>query len=107
MKYFTKTAMGDNPYNMGDEKMNALISGEAKKLKKLEDISNDTNESIIGDEMNNLQTGMLVAHQRFGKGKVINIDGAGPNRKATVFFPNIGQKQLLLKFAKLKIIKSE
>jgi len=36
MKYFTKTAMGDNPYNMGDEKMNALISGEAKKLKKLD-----------------------------------------------------------------------
>ncbi|MCK4678345.1 MAG: UvrD-helicase domain-containing protein [Bacteroidales bacterium] len=84
-----------------------FLSHSRKKLKKLGDLSNQTNESIIGDEMNNLQTGMLVAHQRFGKGKVINVDGAGPNRKATVFFPNIGQKQLLLKFAKLKIIKSE
>jgi DNA helicase-2/ATP-dependent DNA helicase PcrA len=27
-----------------------------------------------------------------------------PNAKATVFFENAGQKQLLLKFAKLKIL---
>ncbi len=84
-----------------------FLSHSRKKLKKLGDLSNQSNEHIIGDEINNLQTGMMVAHQRFGKGKVINIDGAGPNRKATVFFPNIGQKQLLLKFAKLKIIKSD
>lgn len=84
-----------------------FLSHSRKRLKKLGDLSNQSNESIMGDEIINLKTGMMVAHQRFGKGKVINIDGAGPNRKATVFFPNIGQKQLLLKFAKLKIIKSE
>ncbi|MCK5840063.1 MAG: hypothetical protein KAG99_09440, partial [Bacteroidales bacterium] len=84
-----------------------FLSHSRKNLKKLGDLSNETNENITGDEMNNLQTGMLVAHQRFGNGKVINIDGAGPNRKATVFFPRIGQKQLLLIFAKLKIIKSK
>ena len=38
-----------------------------------------------------------------GKGKVINLEGDFPNRKATVFFSDHGQKQLLLKFAKLKI----
>jgi hypothetical protein len=31
------------------------------------------------------------------------VEGIGPNRKATVLFPGIGQKQLLLKFAKLRI----
>jgi DNA helicase-2/ATP-dependent DNA helicase PcrA len=46
---------------------------------------------------------MDVEHERFGKGKVIGIEGIGPNKKATVFFPEIGQKQLLLKFAKLRI----
>lgn len=49
-------------------------------------------------------TGMQVSHERFGNGKVINIEGEGQNRKATVFFQSAGQKQLLLKFARLKII---
>jgi hypothetical protein len=47
--------------------------------------------------------GMMVEHQRFGIGKVIKIEGVSPNKKASVFFQNAGQKQLLLKFAKLKI----
>jgi len=46
---------------------------------------------------------MEVEHERFGKGKVVGIEGIGPNKKATVFFPGIGQKQLLLKFARLRI----
>lgn len=51
-----------------------------------------------------IQTGMDIEHQTFGKGKVISVEGNEGNRKATVFFPEIGQKQLLLKFAKLKIL---
>ena len=46
---------------------------------------------------------MEVEHDRFGKGKVLQIEGD----KATVFFPNVGQKQLLLKFAKLTILKNK
>jgi DNA helicase-2/ATP-dependent DNA helicase PcrA len=52
----------------------------------------------------NLQVGMEVEHERFGFGKVINLEGNRPDVKATIFFREIGQKQLLLKFAKLKII---
>ena len=48
--------------------------------------------------------GVNVMHEKFGKGKVLRIEGASPNEKATVFFPNAGQKQLLLKFAKLEVI---
>ncbi|MEF8983077.1 MAG: UvrD-helicase domain-containing protein [Bacteroidales bacterium] len=51
-----------------------------------------------------LQVGMKVEHDRFGKGKILNIEGGPPNTKATIFFNEHGQKQLLLKFAKLKII---
>ena len=32
------------------------------------------------------------------------IEGEGVQRKATVFFPSTGKKQLLLKFAKLRIV---
>jgi DNA helicase-2/ATP-dependent DNA helicase PcrA len=51
-----------------------------------------------------LQVGMEVEHERFGFGKVISLEGKKPDIKATIFFKEIGQKQLLLKFAKLRII---
>jgi DNA helicase II / ATP-dependent DNA helicase PcrA len=47
---------------------------------------------------------MQVTHQRFGNGKVLNIEGPASDKKATIFFQEHGQKQLLLKFAKLKIL---
>jgi len=45
-----------------------------------------------------------VEHERFGKGKVLSVEGSGPNMKATVFFAAVGQKQLLLKFARLRLV---
>lgn len=51
-----------------------------------------------------LQVGMEVEHERFGYGKVINIEGNKSDIKATIFFKELGQKQLLLKFAKLRIV---
>ena len=48
--------------------------------------------------------GDMVEHQRFGKGKIIKIEGQGASKKATVDFDEIGPKQLLLKFARLKVI---
>lgn len=56
-------------------------------------------------DFNDYQTGMEVEHLQFGRGKIISLEGVGSNRKATIFFPNVGQKQLLLKFAKLRVIK--
>ncbi|SHE96277.1 ATP-dependent DNA helicase PcrA [Mariniphaga anaerophila] len=58
---------------------------------------------FVGDDPEKILQGMMVEHQRFGIGKVIQIEGTPPNKKATVFFQNAGRKQLLLKFAKLKI----
>jgi len=57
-----------------------------------------------GDDPSGIVSGMNVEHQRFGKGKVLQIEGTSPDLKATVFFHNAGQRQLLLRFAKLKII---
>ncbi|RLD42993.1 MAG: ATP-dependent DNA helicase [Bacteroidetes bacterium] len=51
-----------------------------------------------------LQTGMTVEHAKFGKGKIVALEGQGPNKKATVFFSGIGNKNLLLRFAKLRIV---
>ncbi len=56
------------------------------------------------DDPSLIKVGMNVEHQRFGQGKVISIDGNGANAKVVVHFGNVGQKQLLLKFAKLRIV---
>lgn len=55
-------------------------------------------------DTSNLQTGMEVEHERFGFGKVMQLEGPKNEQKATIFFKELGQKQLLLKFAKLRII---
>jgi len=56
-----------------------------------------------GDDPDKVRVGMLVEHQRFGTGKVIKVEGVYPQKKAIVLFNETGQKQLLLKYAKLKI----
>lgn len=60
--------------------------------------------SFTPDDPEKIKTGMMVVHERFGQGKVLLVEGALPNTKATVFFQNTGQKTLLLKFARLKIL---
>ena len=51
-----------------------------------------------------LHEGSTIEHQRFGVGEVVRIEGTGENTKATVQFRHAGTKQLLLKFAKFKIL---
>ena len=52
-----------------------------------------------------LQEGMRVMHQKFGAGTILSIEGAGANKKASVRFDTAGVKMLMLKFARLGIIK--
>ncbi|MHA7110500.1 ATP-dependent helicase [Sunxiuqinia elliptica] len=77
--------------------------GMKQKLVQLRQ-AKQRSQNFDGDDPRDIQTGMMVEHQRFGKGKVLQVEGSFPNLKATVFFQNAGQKQLLLKFAKLKIV---
>ncbi len=54
-------------------------------------------------DFNQIQPGVRVYHGKFGFGKVISVEGAGPDAKAQVAFDTVGTKTLLLKFAKLII----
>lgn len=58
------------------------------------------------EAINAIQPGMTVRHDKFGTGKVLSCEGTGNSRKATVFFEGVGQKALMLAFAKLTIIES-
>ena len=71
-------------------------------LSNLKKIRKDISNSIINI---NINVDDNVFHERFGKGKVIEIEYDGNNSRATINFQNSGQKKVLLRFAKLKILK--
>lgn len=76
-----------------------------RNLKKISKISEKEAPAVFdASDAEEIQAGMQVEHQKFGKGKVLNVEGKGPNKKVTVFFQVVGQKQLLLQYAKLRII---
>ena len=75
-----------------------------KNLTRLSAAANKAGAAIQGDDTRNLAAGNNVEHQRFGIGTVEMVEGIFPNQKATINFAEAGQKQLILKFAKLKII---
>lgn len=74
-----------------------------KPVNKAAPASQSLDPDFVGDDTSNLQGGMHVEHQRFGKGVVIGVEGTGDNRKAQIDFGTQGKKMLILKFAKLKI----
>ena len=74
-----------------------------KNLKQVNSsVPSDPNYAVVAE---NLVEGIRVRHLRFGKGVITKIEGESPNQKATIQFDEIGEKQLLLKFAKLMILK--
>ena len=52
-----------------------------------------------------LHEGNVIEHERFGIGSVLSVEGSGDNAKARIKFLNVGEKTLLLKFARYKILK--
>lgn len=65
----------------------------------------NSNSEFVAAAPDDIAEGMRVLHQKFGQGTVAKVEGIGPNKKATVIFDDCGSKQLMLKFAKLNILK--
>ena len=71
----------------------------------LKKVSIASKSTIKGDPVGLFKAGLEVQHARFGKGKIVSIDGNGDNKMATIQFEKDGPKKLLLKFAKLQVIR--
>lgn len=87
-----RTTQSDTPY----------INKSAQKTESSEKFNSSDFNPASPDE---IVEGMIVLHQKFGQGRVEKVEGVGPNKKASVFFDECGTKQLMLKFAKLNILK--
>ncbi|HIP37017.1 MAG TPA: ATP-dependent DNA helicase [Crocinitomix sp.] len=99
-------------YKGGGRSLNAVNSNHKivgknfnmpkRKLTKMSDLPNGV-KNLNSAKLLDLKVGYNVKHARYGKGKVMALEGTPPT-KATVFFPTHGNKQLLLKFAKLEVL---
>ena len=78
---------------------------EKRNLSPIKKINREKNISFESSQISDLKEGLYVKHPTFGKGKIINLNIDTNQNKATVKFNLVGEKTLLLNFAKLKILK--
>ena len=77
-----------------------------RNLKKVSTVSSGSQAMSSGPvSVAGLQAGQRIEHERFGLGEVMKVEGTGDNAKATIHFKNAGEKQLLLRFARFKVIE--
>ena len=74
-------------------------------LRRIPAAETSVGTSASSPAVNGVCAGKQIEHERFGIGEIIKVEGSGDNCKATVRFRNAGEKQLLLKFARFKIIE--
>jgi len=87
-----------------EEKSNISVPDFRKRKLKSMDQAVAGSSSFQSVDSSNLVAGMVIEHPTFGKGKVIVVEGTGPNKKAKILFDAVGEKNLLLRFARLKIL---
>lgn len=81
---------------------------DARRFVKVKPLSQSSRpcsqSSSVSSETSSMSVGTRIQHDRFGNGVVTAIEGKGIDTKATVNFDNVGTKQLLLRFAKFKVL---
>ena len=99
---FGDEKMSKPKFNSTAAKEKTITSPTPSQLKKLRKIDLDAPAQLSQEELV-LTEGMEVEHARFGSGVVQRIEGTGNDKKAAIAFKGFGVKNLLLRFAKLKI----
>tara|TARA_B110000003_G_scaffold56724_2_gene56812 strand:+ start:23791 stop:26112 length:2322 start_codon:yes stop_codon:yes gene_type:complete len=90
------------------KEFNSISKPNQSQLSKLKRLYNIQNPNIISNKTSiKLVIGMEVSHGRFGKGKVLSVEGSGNDKKAAINFQGFGVKNLLIRFAKLTILNSK
>lgn len=97
---------------MGHDSDNSLLHKPERQLitepvtpRRLTRVTPSSGQQSLSQVANTLvSAGQAIEHERFGIGKVLRVEGDGDNAKATIRFENAGEKQLLLRFARFKVI---
>ena len=94
--------MNVKPKNTTPPSVLKPTENQLRKLRKLK--PNIGNPNKTSSAIVDLTTGTTVSHARFGKGKVLKIEGTGQDKKAEIQFDKGDVKKLLLRFAKLEVL---
>lgn len=86
------------------ERFRSFAKKKTLNTEKLKRVSYGPTTGNTDAERDSIQAGMRVQHAKFGIGKVLSIEGEGDSRAAIVFFEAMGQKKLMLRYAKLTIL---
>ncbi|MDY3852569.1 MAG: 3'-5' exonuclease [Prevotella sp.] len=94
-----------DPFSYSFKQRLAAAGANMKRVDAVIGHSNDNASTASSDASAfGVKEGYKIEHQRFGMGTVVKLEGTGENTKATVKFENTGTKQLLLKFARFKVL---
>ena len=100
-KYTNKNSLDQQqPSHIDNTLLRLRNFKKRKNISKLKSFKSSSQKIKINIKIND-----VVFHERFGKGEVKQIEEDGENSRATINFNNSGEKKVLLKFAKLKVIK--
>ena len=90
------TRSSDRGFKKGRSKSSFFRRTVAKTYKK--------QAHFIPSPFHEIVTGAKIMHERFGTGKVISMNGDGLDRVATILFDQAGEKRILLRYAKLRVV---
>jgi len=103
--------------NVELEKLNLSGAGQFKSQKK-SGISYDYDNPAVkynsfkksvpefeDDKFSDIRKGIFINHDSFGSGKVLSVSGKGIDKKAEIYFEDLGViKKIILKFAKMRVM---
>lgn len=97
----TQKAAGTNAYSTGGTYRG---TGTWRKVEASPAVPPAVRQKTSLTSGGTLKVGSIIAHERFGRGRVLNLEGSGESAKACVEFENVGTKVLLLKFARFRVL---
>ena len=81
-----------------------VIREKTRNLSPIKKITAKENSEFKSSSVSDLKVGLKVKHPNFGYGEILKIDTDNNQNKAVVKFKTVGEKTLLLNFAKLEIV---
>ena len=91
-----------SPSSYGRDTSGSGIAPSARRLVRAD--SSASMSPATSPQTYDVRPGTVIEHERFGVGRVEKVTGSGIDAKATVSFENAGTKQLMLKFARFKVV---
>jgi DNA helicase-2/ATP-dependent DNA helicase PcrA len=86
-------------------KKDRIISNLRPQTPNKPQVAHMPSTDFVPSNPSELKAGIKVEHAKFGFGRIIAMDMMGNSHKATVVFDTVGEKTLLLSFAKLRAVE--